>query len=295
MIRPVPELLVAASCWETIVAELDRVYPDEGIAVPLVALVPRASEPDPCAPLRLGDLRALVVPRVVLVPREAQQNLPARVSVRAGGDERVNAQVAALCAEHPRLRACAYLHSHPFAHGRTWPSRGPGCDVDGHMLPLLERNREAGLETSFSLIAAPGPGGWQLHGFALDGGEVVGLGLAQVVSDESALIRRLLLPHLERRAPQRHLLRRWRRALRRAHLRFSSDELFEGWLRTVVEVDEHLRVVILLPLEFPSREPRFYVAPSSGEVRRAYPSRGPRLAPEAWLAAVRELKESVHG
>ena len=54
------------------------------------------------------------------------------------------------------------------------------------MLPLLSRNREAGLAASFSLIAcrALGGDGWALHCFALDEwGDIVDLGPASRIAD----------------------------------------------------------------------------------------------------------------
>ena len=66
-------------------------YPDEAVAAPLCALVYRDPLRDPCAPIQLADLRQVVIPRVVLVPADSQQNSPTRVRVLEGADVRVNA------------------------------------------------------------------------------------------------------------------------------------------------------------------------------------------------------------
>jgi hypothetical protein len=286
--------LVSASCWARIVAELDRVYPDEAVAAPLCALVYRDPLRDPCAPIHLADLRQVVIPRVVLVPADRQHNSPTRVRVLEGADDRVNAELLELTRRHPRLRACAALHSHPFATGGTSPSRGICGDLGGHMQPLLERNREAGLEACFSFIACRGAGSWRLQTFALDErGELHDLGFAQVIDDETPLLRPLLLSPLGERWPQRVLLRRWRRELRRAGWRHRTDELFDGWLRTVVELGPDRRAVILLPLSFPAALPRYYaVLESPRRVIPFEPSGTPRLAPAAWRLALEQLERA---
>ena len=284
--------LVSASCWTRIVAELDRVYPDEAVAAPLCALVYRDPLRDPCAPIQLADLRQVVIPRVVLVPADSQQNSPTRVRVLEGADVRVNAELLELTRRHPRLRACAALHSHPFALGGTAPSRGLCGDVGGHMQPLLERNRDAGLEACFSFIACRGAAGWRLQGFALDGrGELHDLGFARILEDASPLLGPLLLAPLADRWPQRHLLRRWRRELRRAGWRHRTDELFDGWLRTVVELGPGRRAVILLPLTFPAAAPRFFAVQENP--RRVVPFRpagSPYLGPAAWRSALEQME-----
>jgi hypothetical protein len=292
-----PRVSVAVDCWTAIVAELDRVDPCEAIALPLLALVPRAEERNPCAPLGLEELEEVIIARVVLVPEQRQINAPARVSVLPLTDELVNARVAAELRSFPRLRACAYLHSHPFARGSTWPSRGLAGDVDGHMRPLLRHNVESGLHASFSLIACRGADGrgWRLQAFALDPrGEVIDLGFAEPLAEHR--LGRLLLPPLSAREPFRHLLRRWRRELRRARARCESDELFDGWRRTIVELDRQRALVILLPLDFPLRPPRCFVVDRAS--RRTWPitPRDPAsLAGDAWLRLLRQAEEEHDG
>ena len=288
-----PRVLVHPACWSRLVAELDRVSPCEGLAVPLVALLRRAAH-NPCASIELAELDALVIARIVLVPGERQLNAPLRVGVVQCTDDVVNARIAAELRRFPRLRACAYLHSHPFARGTTRPS---GTDIEGHMVPLLRHNRDAQLNAAFSFIAcrAEDGRGWRLHGFALDaGGGVVELGPAALAGDAS-LLHRLLLPPLARRAPFRHLLRRWRRELRRAGLRHRTDEVFDGWVRTVVTLAEGRRAVILVPLDFPLTEPRVFVVHRGDTTARPVTPRRPTsLAPDAWLSVVRQIEEESH-
>jgi hypothetical protein len=153
---------------------------------------------------------------------------------------------------HPRLRAAAYLHSHPFAIGRTWPSGG---DLEGHMLPMLRRNAEAGLEASFSFIACRGGGGWRLPCFAMDArGRVIELDAPEVVDDGDEAIRRA---RSERAS--RCLVRRWRQQLQRRGLAPRADELFDGWSRVRVRLGGERVLVALFPLDFPAAPPRYHL------------------------------------
>ncbi|MBN2499023.1 MAG: hypothetical protein JXR96_30820 [Deltaproteobacteria bacterium] len=287
---------IAAACWRQIREELDRVYPAEGLAIPLVWLRLRAGRRNPCAPVRLADIRGLVVARAVLVPPELQVNSAARVAViRDATDALVNREIERLVQAHPRLRACAYLHSHPFARGRTWPSSGLDCDYEGHMLPLLRRNRHCNLETAFSFIACRSrsdPAGWKLQAFALDDQQrVVDLGFARVLDDGSPRLRPALLAGLDRRVPQRCLLRRWSRALRRAGVRSCREPLFDGFDRVGVEIGDGRRLVIVLPIDLPRHPARFFLVRGLGW-QEIHPPEARSLAPDAWLRIARRLAAS---
>jgi len=285
-----PRVKIGESCWARAQRELDRVYPCEGIGLPLVALVPTRPARNPCAAMGLDDLAELVISRIVLVPGERQVNLPARVGVTPLTDPLVNAAVGAELRRFPRLRACAYLHSHPFARGRTLPSRGPGCDVEGHMLPLLARNRDCGLHASFSFIACREAGGrgWRLQAFALDGqARLVDLGFAAPVPD--AALGPLMLGPLSRRPPHTHLLRRFRRELRRRGYRSRTDDLFDGWRRTIVRVNPDLQLVILLPLDFPHGTARCFVVRRPGRTRELPP---PPFSLGAWIHVIQQVAET---
>ena len=85
-----PTVSVAASCWSVIVEELDRVYPAEGILVPLLGLLPRDRRSTPCTPLELPAIDEIVIARVVRVPPERQLNTPCRVHALSEVDEIVN-------------------------------------------------------------------------------------------------------------------------------------------------------------------------------------------------------------
>ena len=261
-----PGISIGQSCWRALCAELDRVFPREGLAVPLLFLDPRQPGRSPCASLGLQDLREVVIARILTVPAFLQVNGPVRVAVREGADHLINREVEALVGRFPQLRACAYLHSHPFAVGATHPSRGPGCDLEGHMLPQLDHNRRAGLEASFSFIAcrAIGGPGWRLQGFALDGqGALYELGFARLIPDHDLLLRRASLPGLEQRPMVHRRLRRWRHELRRLGINFYQDDLFGGWLRIVLELDPPNALVVLLPIDFPAERPRCYAVDRS--------------------------------
>jgi len=249
----IPRVLVARSCWQVITGELDRVAPREGVLLPLVALDRRAPGADPCAPLGLGDLARVVLAEVRCLPPHLQHNDLARVAALPCADAWADDVVLPLVRRHPRLRAAAYLHSHPFAVERTWPSGG---DLEGHMLPMLARNAEAGLDASFSFIACGAAGGgWRLPCFALEpGGRVVALGAAEVVDDGCDAIRRARTP----RAPG-HLVRRWKQQLRRRGLALRADELFDGWSRVRVRLGAHRVLVALFPVDFPAAPPRYHL------------------------------------
>lgn len=286
------EITISESCWARVTAELDRTYPLEGVLVPLVALVPARRDFSPCSTMTLEDIRAVVIARAVLVPEDLQVNQYARVGVRAHTDRVVNQEIERLTTRYPRLRACAFLHSHPFAHGSTWPSSGCRGDHEGHMLPLLRRNRDAALDTSFSFIACMGAP-WKLQGFALDRDErITDLGFASVVPDEDPRIRSSLQPSHLTRSPMRHVLRRWRRQLKRARLPCRRDELFDGWQRWVIEAGGHLAVVVLLPMDFPKQPPRVHVVHrGSGAARPLQLERPASLAPDAWVQVLRSIQQ----
>jgi hypothetical protein len=290
-----PTVLIGSSCWSRIAGELERVQPCEGLVVPLVALERRRPHDNPCAMIELRQIRRLVIARAVLVPDSLQVNSWARVSVRPRTDGIVNQQVEALVRHHPALRACAYLHSHPFALGRTRPSRGISGDYEGHMLPLLDDNRQAGLNSSFSFIACRGRGGrgWRLHCFALGPRrEIVDLGIARVVGDRCRPMRQALLPSLRLRSPYRYLLRHWRRQLRRQGLRPRTDDLFDGWIRTMIRVSDELELVILLPNAFPHEPAQHYLAHRpSGRSMRLTPPATRSLAWQDWTQILRQVEQ----
>lgn len=251
-----PSVEIAQSCFDLVASELTRVAPREGLAVPLVHLARRPPEPGPTATLHLAHVEKVVIAGVVLVPAEKQLNSGFRVGVLAETDALVAEATRRLTRRHPRLRACAYLHSHPFARGGTWPSRGARCDYEGHMLPLLERGLDAGLATSFSVIACrPRAGeGWLLQAFALDDDRrIVDLGFAEPVPDDHPDVARALLPALSRRRGAR-LVRAWLRKLRRASVAPRVDELFDGWLRVIAGP-----LVALVPPGFPDQAARLFL------------------------------------
>lgn len=305
-----PRLQIGASCWAAVRRELDRVLPHEGLVVPLLAAQRRRPLTDPCGPISLADLRRLVIARAVRIPAELQVNTFARVSVLPSTDALINQEVAAIIDRHPALRPCAYLHSHPFARGWTRPSRGLRGDVEGHMLPLLARNQQSGLNAAFSFIACGdglkfssnsrkastslevSSGGWLLQGFALvgttsGGHQLVDLGLVEPVPDDCAAMRRALLPPLARRTPWRFLLRRWRRELRRQGLRIRSDELFGGWQRVAVPLDQRRDAVVLLPIDFPRDRARIFVVERGRPTRELHLDAPFDLSPGAWERSVR--------
>jgi hypothetical protein len=243
-------IVVAESSWQTIVDELDRVAPAEGVLLPLVAL--EHAKP-PCAPIELADVTSVALAEVRVVPPHLQVNSGAHVAALASCDAWADDVVLPLVRRHPRLRAAAYLHSHPFATEHTWPS---GTDVSGHMLPLLRRMVDTGLHASFSFIACRSyDGGWRLPCFAIDRRErVIELGNATVVPDTAATIQRA---RCER--AQRWLVRRWKRQLVRRGLAVRTDELFDGWLRVQVKLGAERTLVVLFPVDFPAAPPRYHL------------------------------------
>jgi hypothetical protein len=246
-----PRVVVARSCWEVITRELDRVAPNEGVLLPLVALDRRWPDADPCAPVGLPDLAAVVLAEVRCLPAHLQHNSLAHVAALPCADAWADGVVLPLVRRHPRLRAAAYLHSHPFAAGHTRPSAG---DITGHMLPLLRRNAEAGLDASFSFIACPGGRTWRLSCFAMDARRhILDLGAAEIVDDDDPAIRRA---RTER--PTRPLLRRWKHQLRRRGLALRADELFDGWSRVRIWLGDHV-LVALFPIDFPAAPPRYHL------------------------------------
>jgi hypothetical protein len=246
-------VVVAQSCWNAITFELDRVAPREGVVLPLVAIEHRAA---PCAPIGLHDITSIAIADARCVPAGLQENTLLRVTALPSSDAWADAVVLPLVRRSPRLRAAAYLHSHPFAWERTSPSGG---DIDGHMRPLLARNRDCGLLASFSFIAASSSsracGRWKLPCFAMDDRErVVELGDAEIVDDADPIIERARASR-----PPRFWLKRWKQRLRSRGLAPRIDELFDGWTRARIDLDAHRVLVVLFPLAFPDETPRYFV------------------------------------
>ncbi|MCC6806283.1 MAG: hypothetical protein IT381_02570 [Deltaproteobacteria bacterium] len=250
-------IIIAQSAWDEMAAELDRVAPAEGVLLPLVALRSTAL---PAAPRTLATIEALVIAGMLRVPAALQTNAAIAVRVLPSADATMQREVERVTAQHPRLRVAAYLHSHPFAFGRTWPSAG---DYDGHMLPLAAQNERAGVATSFSLIACRERDGWALQTFALDGGRrVVDLGFAQKTPDGDPLVRWALQPPLSR--PARAILRQLCRRHQRAGREVRSTELFDGVRRYVVREGGAPREVLFVPCDFPAAPARRFAIDANG-------------------------------
>jgi len=234
-----PAVWIEGSCWDTVVAELDRVAPDEGVLLPLVGLR-RPPGSHPCNTIDLEELLSITIADVVRIPAHLQRNSSVLVSLLPGTDAWLDGELAARVAGRPALRSAAYLHSHPFAVERTWPSAG---DIQGHMVPLLRRNREAALNSSFSFIACRSrTRGWRLQCFALDGaGRVVDLGFAEPIAADHGAVMRALAPSLRRR-PDGAALKKMRQVLKRCGYRATLDELFDGWMRLRVNVGARVLV-----------------------------------------------------
>lgn len=242
-------VVVAQSCWNAIELELDRVAPREGVLLPLVAIEHRR---EPCAPIALADITSLAIAEVRAVPPALQHNALLHVAALPSSDAWADGVVLPLVRRFPRLRAAAYLHSHPFAHGRTAPSGG---DIEGHLRPLLARNTACNLEASFSFIACRGSRGWALPCFAMTpAGRVVGLGDTEIVDDADPLIARARTPR-----PPRFWRKRWKQQLRAAGLAVRLDELFDGWTRARIALSQERTLVVLFPVAFPAEPPQYFV------------------------------------
>lgn len=233
------QIIIAESAWQQVCAHLSESAPAEAAGIALVAL--QACEGySPARAMRLSDLDEVVIARFVPIPLNASVRSAMRVDVLPSADAPVNARVRELCAAHPRLRAAAFVHSHPFAHGHTAPSRGDSGDEGGHMRPLLLRNREAGLELSFSFIAARAQP-WVLCSFAMDAHQqIVELAAAVVVEDNDPRV----LKALEQPASIKRHLRRWRRTLA---ARTQVDALFDGWKRCHVQLNRARAILLCAP------------------------------------------------
>lgn len=262
-------VVVAQSCWTAITFELDRVAPREGVVLPLVALEHRAA---PCAPIRLADITSIAIADARGVPAHLQHNALLRVAALPQADAWADSVVLPLVRRYPRLRAAAYLHSHPFATDRTSPSGG---DIDGHMTPLLVRNGACSLLASFSFIAC---GRWKLPCFAMDEAQRIhALGDAEIVDDADPIIVRARAE----RAP-RFWLKRWRQRLRARGLSVHIDELFDGWTRAKITLDAHRVQVVLFPIDFPTAAPLYFVVDKrtgrSERVARTFSLEGEEVA-----------------
>jgi len=289
-----PCATITALCFSQVTRELNRVLPHEGILVPLVALSLADPGHNPCAAIHLDDIAEILIAAVVLVPHDKQVNHWARVSVLPHTDDTINADIEARVRLFPRLRAAAYLHSHPFAHGSTAPSHGTSCDYEGHMLPLLEANRMSGLLTSFSFIACRGPHGrgWRLQCFALNSrAEIVDVGFARVVPDGDPRVLAALTPAIPTRPVARAMLRHAHTELRRRGLTYTTDELFDGWRRTIIRLSRRLAAVVLVPVDYPTEAPRYFVVDrATGRTV----THTPRVSAFALAATLDEIREAHH-
>ena len=61
----------------------------------------------------------------------------------------------------------------------------------------------------------------------------------------------------------RALLRRWRRDLGRQGYRVRCGELFDGWVRIIVDLSPARALVTLIPIDFPERAPQHHVVDKS--------------------------------
>src|SRR5262245_28678363 len=111
------DVIVAHSVWQTIVGELDRVTPREGVLLPLVALETRSA--NPCATIELSAITTLVLAEARCLPPHLQSQSAVHVEALPRSDAWADAMVESLVHRSPRLRAAAYLHSHPFAYEHT--------------------------------------------------------------------------------------------------------------------------------------------------------------------------------
>jgi hypothetical protein len=280
-----PTVVVAQDTWSTITQELDRVSPREGVVLPLVSLVRGPQAPHPCGPTHLHQLAGLVLADAVLLPPALQRNTPAHVAALRGADDHVNQDAQRRLRHAPCLRTAAYLHSHPFASGHTWPSGG---DIHGHMVPLLRRNTLAGLHASFSLIACRDvrPGGWVLQAFAMGDAEtVVDLGTVQTVAQDHPWVLAARLPSLRLRGV-RGAMRRWRKAARAAGSTVLADDLMDGWMRLRVPLPSGTLAALLEPLHATTAH-AFHIL-HAGEVRPLDATLEPlELVARVWATSTR--------
>ena len=168
------------------------------------------------------------------------------------------------------------------------------------MVPLLERNLDAGLATSFSFIACRtlDDTGWALQAFALDEhARVVDLGFAEIVPDTHPDAAGAAMPHLSRR-PAARLIRGWLRRLRRSHVSYRVDELFDGWLRIIVDATaaDRASLVALVPISFPREGAQLFTwVREANSVDRLECEREALLHSSALLHLARASEEVGHG
>lgn len=224
-----PDVLVPWDTWTIITTELSRVAPAEAVMLPLVSLERNLEAPHPCVTTPLRGLEAVVLNEVLTVPPQLQRNSLANVAVLPGADAILDGLIQDACRARPALRVVAHLHSHPFARGNTWPS---STDIHGHMRPLWRKAQQEGVDTTFSFIAcrASRGEGWMLQGFALDGGNVVDLGMARVVEPTHRLVVHARLPNARLRGLA-GLVRRWRKQAHGLNAQVAVDPLMDGWTR----------------------------------------------------------------
>ena len=262
-----PRFLMGMRAWRELSAELERVAPAEGLAIPLMALELRHGLAHPAQTLHLEHIKRVLIPRLFFLPARLQANHAARVQALAGSDAHLQTRIDHCLDLYPRLRPAGFIHSNPFASLHTWPSSGARGDIEGHLLPLRARNLEAGLATSFSLIACrKGKGsGWRLQAFALDRHKRVrDCGLVRPAPDSHPALRRALRGNALQRQAGRDRLGPWLADMEHAGFLIEMRTLFDGWLRCDLNRGSLRCRSILLPPDFPRQAPLSYALGSMG-------------------------------
>ncbi len=257
-----PRFLMGMRAWQELCGELDRVAPDEGLAVPLMSIELRRGLAHPVQTMYLDQIKHVIIPRLFLLPGHLQDNRWARVQALAGSDDALQSRIDRCLDLYPRLRPAGFIHSHPFAKARTWPSSGPRGDIEGHLKPLMQRNGQSGLATGFSLIACRNRSGrgWKLQAFALDRqGQVSDCGMVQPAPEGHPALRRALRGHAMQQQAGRKIILPWLQHMKSSGLQVQTQSLFDGWLRCDLSRNEERLISVLLPADFPRHSPRVYL------------------------------------
>jgi len=276
-------VLVSRQAANTLFAEVRRWVehglrttgaPLECLAYPLAVMVPAGPAMCPLEPVGVENIGELVLDQVAIPPDSVKSFSPHNCHFDGAQIDRTNLEfnraIDQLVARWPRLGVLSKLHAHPFAggaflsggdlyHGVTSPQaldwrqrRGLSTAI----LHVVYPDRDPGCTRRPWRIVEAGAAAdrttWRVHSWGSDGGQMVDLGDARVVSNrDPSVIAARRKPYWATASGKR-----WcdtqKAALRQAGHQVSRNLLGRGWRRYLVDG----QILLALPPDLPAVPPR---------------------------------------
>jgi hypothetical protein len=255
--------------------------PLESLLYPLSAMVP-AFEAGAACPLELvplSQIGELVIDEVAIPPDAVKAYSPHNCHFSAQDMARANQEfnvaIDAVLDRRPRLGVLSKLHTHPFPagaflsrgdlyHGVTSPQASHWRYRRGLATALLhvvypDNEPRSGNNHSWKVSGKGAEGAgtlWRIRSWGSDGGEMIDLGDAEIVSNRHSSVE------AARRKPYWATGRgaKWcdaqKSALREHGFRVSRNLLGRGWRRYIVWLAGGRQLVVALPPDLPAVSPR---------------------------------------